>query len=149
MEYRRVTCGGAGLDVGRAADDNAGHRQGAEQAAEHVADTLRRQFPVEVRALAAVHPVYRGSREQGFGTGDESHGEGSDEQGRVCQIEQVCRAQPINGFPQVGRHFHPFDLQRQEQAGGGGKTDAEQGTWNKAQGVRAQFFPQPHHGDGR
>jgi hypothetical protein len=41
---------GAGLDVGRAAHDHAGHRQGADRAAQHVADALGEQLLVVLGA---------------------------------------------------------------------------------------------------
>ncbi|MNF97577.1 hypothetical protein D3C84_804110 [compost metagenome] len=94
-----------------------------------------------------MHAVDRGGGQQGFGAGDEGYRERRDQQRGVRQVQQIRRFQPVDGFGQVGRHFHPFDLQRQDQAGDGGKPYAEQRTGDEAQGMRAQLFPQPHHGD--
>ncbi|MNM99689.1 hypothetical protein D3C81_1122560 [compost metagenome] len=128
MEDRRVTRGRTSLYVGRTAHDHPGHRQRAEQTAEHVADTLRRQLTVEVRTHAAVHAIHRSGGQQGFGAGDKRHGERGDQQRRVGQAEQVRRFQPINGFGQIRRYFNTFDLQRQQQTGSCRQTHAEQCT---------------------
>ncbi|MNS96043.1 hypothetical protein D3C72_1303250 [compost metagenome] len=109
MQNRRQARAGPGLNIGRAAHDHPGHRQRAEHTTKHVADTLRRQLTVEVRALTIVHAVHRSSREQGLGTGDESQGKGGNQQVRVGKVEQISRPQPVDGLAQVRRHLNTVD----------------------------------------
>ena len=96
-----------------------------------------------------MHAVYSRCRQQGFGAGNERHGKSRNQQGWISEAEQVRRFQPVDGFGQVLRHFDPFHLQRQQQTGARGQTDAEQRTGNETQRMRAKLLPQPHHRNGR
>ncbi|MNN25981.1 hypothetical protein D3C81_1394750 [compost metagenome] len=113
MEDRRGAGLRTGLDIRRTAHDHPGHRQGAQHAAQHVADALGRQFPVEVRALAAVHTVHRSCRQQGLGAGDEGQGECGHQQGRVGQVHQIIQAYPVDGLRKVCRYLNPIHRQGQ------------------------------------
>ena len=92
VEDRRGAGSRTGIDVGRAAYDHPGHRQRAEQAAEHVADTLGGQLAIHVRARAVVQAIHRRRREQGLRTGDEGHHHRRQQQGGIGQGQQVGRA---------------------------------------------------------
>ena len=131
MENRRITRGRPGLDVGRTAHDHPGHRQRADQSAEHIAYTLRRQFTVEIRSHATVHAIHRSSGQQSFGAGDKGYGERRYQQRRIGQTEQICRLQPVDGFREIRRHLNAFHLQGQHQASARRQTHAKQRPGNK------------------
>ena len=65
----------AGRHVGRAAHDDAGDRQAAEQAGDGVRGALGDQLPVELGARAVVQPVDRDRGEQRLDAGDQRDGE--------------------------------------------------------------------------
>ena len=148
VEDGRGAAAGAGLDVGRAAYDHPGHRQGTDSTAEYVADALGGQFAVEAGARAIVHAVYGCGGEQGLGAGDEGHRQGGDEQLRIGQAGQPLRSNPVDGIAEVGWQFHAFDRQGQPQADQCGEGHADQGAGQKTQGCGAVALPQPHADKG-
>lgn len=142
--------GGSGLNVSRAADDDAGHGNGADEAAESVADALGDEFAVEVCldwfGVRRGHLVHGGGGEECLGTGDECDGQrGADD--AVVDMHEAVDSRQGDDVQKAARDLHVVELQVQQLRDGGGGDDAEQGSGNQLHAGRPETLPEGHDCD--
>lgn len=148
MQHRGHARGRTGLHVGRTTHDHAGHRQCAQETAQHIAHTLRRQFTVVVGACALMHAIHRCRRQQGFCAGDEGKRHRRHQQGRVEHAEDVRDAGDADRREQVGRYIDLGDVQTLQLHCSRDRHHRDQRTRQEPQTLRTQLVPRQDDADG-
>lgn len=99
MENRREPGSCAGLYISGAAHDDTGHREGAKDAANEIAGTLRGEFTIVIRLRPGLHAIDCRGRQKRLRAGDKCDGSSFEDDARLLEhrkvgspnrIEQVC-----------------------------------------------------------